>query len=48
MKMFGVGIKDGTPANDPPGIVGAGSATVAGKVTINAKGSHLEDIVGSR
>ncbi|MCU6747538.1 MULTISPECIES: SHIRT domain-containing protein [Lachnospiraceae] len=39
--------KDGTPANDPPGIVGAGSATVAGKVTINAKGSHLEDIVGA-
>ena len=38
--------KDGTPDNDPPGIVGAESATVSGNVTINANGSHLEDIIG--
>ena len=32
--------------SDPPGIVGAESATVGGNVTINANGSHLEDIIG--
>ncbi|MCR0155791.1 SHIRT domain-containing protein [[Clostridium] innocuum] len=37
---------DGAPNDDPPGIVGAGSAIVAGDVTINARGSHLEDIIG--
>ena len=38
--------KDGTPESDPPGIVGAESAIVDGNVTINANGSHLEDIIG--
>lgn len=38
--------KDGTPESDPPGIVGAESAIVGGNVTINANGSHLEDIIG--
>lgn len=38
--------KDETPDSDPPGIVGAKSASVAGNVTINANGSHLEDIIG--
>ena len=37
---------DGTPASDPPGIVGAESAEVGGDVTINVYGSHLEDIIG--
>ncbi len=32
--------------SDPPGIVGAESASVEGNVTINANGSHLEDIIG--
>lgn len=38
--------KEETPQNDPPGIVGAGSALVGGNVTINANGSHLENIIG--
>lgn len=38
--------KDGTPNYDPPGIVGADSAEVGGDVTINVRGSHLEDITG--
>lgn len=38
--------RNGTPADDPPGIVGADSAVVGGDVTINVRGSHLEDITG--
>lgn len=38
--------RNGTPAYDPPGIVGADSAVVDGDVTINVHGSHLEDITG--
>lgn len=39
--------RNGTAPSDPPDIMGAHNSEVGGSITINANGSHVEDIVGA-